>query len=66
MGVFFLREKSETLMHFKFFMKKAENEFQRRIKCLRTNNRGYFISKEFQEFSEEHGIRRQFTYHGTS
>ena len=33
----------------------------RRIKCLRFDREGEFISKEFNEYCEKHGIRRQFS-----
>jgi transposase InsO family protein len=31
-----------------------------KIKCLRSDNRGEFNSKEFMEYFNSHGIKRQF------
>ena len=38
----------------------VENERSMKIKCLRSDNGGEFISNEFNEFYEGHGIKRQF------
>ena len=39
----------------------AEKERNRFIKVLRSNRGGEYMSKEFMEFCQYHGIKRQFT-----
>ena len=39
----------------------VENEVEMKIKCLRLDNGGEFISKEFYNYCEENGIRRHFS-----
>jgi transposase InsO family protein len=39
----------------------VENEMDSKIKCLRSENRGEFTSKEFMDFYSKHGIKRQFS-----
>ena len=39
----------------------VENETYMKIKCLRSDNGGEFTSNGFNEFSEIHGIKRQFS-----
>ena len=38
----------------------VENQFGRKLKCLRTDNGGEFKSEEFVKFCRERGIRREF------
>jgi transposase InsO family protein len=39
----------------------VENEMDSRIKCLRSDNGGEFTSKEFMDYCNNHGIKRQFS-----
>ncbi|GKV32209.1 hypothetical protein SLEP1_g40826 [Rubroshorea leprosula] len=57
--VYFLQTKSETLAAFKNFKVLAENEVGRSVKVLRTDRGGEFNSKEFADFCESNGIKRQ-------
>ncbi|GKV33525.1 hypothetical protein SLEP1_g42028 [Rubroshorea leprosula] len=59
--VYFLQTKSEALAAFKNFKVLAENEVGRSVKVLRTDRGGEFNSKEFANFCESNGIKRQLT-----
>ncbi|GAA0170740.1 hypothetical protein LIER_24938 [Lithospermum erythrorhizon] len=57
--IYLLINKSEAWSHFKFFKSMVEKETEELIKCLRTL--GEFTSTDFNEYCDEHGIKRQFT-----
>jgi Reverse transcriptase (RNA-dependent DNA polymerase)/gag-polypeptide of LTR copia-type/Integrase core domain/GAG-pre-integrase domain len=59
--VYFLKEKSEAYEVFKKFKAMAENQCDCKIKILRSDRGGEFISNKFIKFCEENGIRRQLT-----
>jgi hypothetical protein len=59
-AVFFLKKKSEAFENFKIYKEMVENEMDSRIKCLRSDNGGEFTSKEFMDYCNNHGIKRQF------
>jgi transposase InsO family protein len=56
-----LAVKSDTLAAIKKFQAKVEVETGRRLRVLRTDNRGEFTSVAFEEYCIEHGIERQKT-----
>jgi transposase InsO family protein len=60
-AVCFLKNKSEAFENFKIYKEMVENEMDSRIKCLRLYNGGKFISKEFMDYCNSHGIKRQFS-----
>jgi transposase InsO family protein len=60
-AVFFLKNKSEAFENFKIYKEMVENEMDSRIKCLRSDNGGEFTSKEFMDYCNNHGIKRQFS-----
>jgi transposase InsO family protein len=58
--VCFLRIKSEAFENFKVYKEMDENEMDSKIKCLRYDNGGEFTSKEFMDYYNKYGIKRQF------
>eukprot|EP00253_Pinus_taeda_P035014 PITA_35014 len=56
-----LKHKDEAFEKFKVFKALVENELDLKFKCLRSDRGGEFISDEFFEFCEKHGIKRQFS-----
>eukprot|EP00253_Pinus_taeda_P021733 PITA_21733 len=54
-----LKHKDEEFEKFKAFKSLVENESDRKIKCLRFDRGGEFISNGFFDFCEQHGIKRQ-------
>eukprot|EP00253_Pinus_taeda_P034023 PITA_34023 len=59
--IYFHKKKSEVFDRFKEFKALVENQTEKKIKVLRTDNGGEFCSKEFEEFCKECGIARQKT-----
>jgi transposase InsO family protein len=39
----------------------VENEMDSKIKCLRYDNGGEFTSKEYMDYRNSHGIKRQLS-----
>ena len=46
-------------------MARVEKEIGKKLKCLRSDRGGEFISNEFNNFFIENGIKRQVSAHGT-
>jgi transposase InsO family protein len=59
--IYFLRNKSEVFDKFKEFKALVENQTEKKIKVLRTDNGGEFCRNEFEEFCKKCGISRQKT-----
>ncbi|CAA7020014.1 unnamed protein product [Microthlaspi erraticum] len=59
--VYFVKEKSEVFSKFQEFKVTVEGELGRKIKTLRTDNGGEFMSNEFLSFCRKHGIKREFS-----
>ncbi|KAG6437849.1 hypothetical protein SASPL_102779 [Salvia splendens] len=57
----FLKEKSEALSKFMEFRDAVEKEFGKKIKCLRSDNGGEYMSDAFFKYCEDNGIQRQMT-----
>jgi transposase InsO family protein len=60
-AICFLKNKLEAFENFKIYKEMVENEMDSRIKCLRLDNGGEFTSKEFMDYCNNHGIKRQFS-----
>ena len=58
--VFFLRDKSEVHGFFKRFAKSAQNEFDVKIKRVRSDNGTEFKNTNIEEFLDEEGIKHEF------
>lgn len=56
-----LKNKSDIFEAFKTFKAAAERETGKRIKVLRTDNGGEYLSADFSNFLEREGIRHQLT-----
>eukprot|EP00253_Pinus_taeda_P004235 PITA_04235 len=56
--IYFLKKKSEVFDRFKEFKALVENQTEKKIKVLRTDNGGEFRRKEFEEFCKKCGIAR--------
>jgi transposase InsO family protein len=59
--VYFLNHKSDLLTAFKQYKALVENQSHKRIKVLRTDNGGEYISHQMQSFLKENGIEWQPT-----
>jgi transposase InsO family protein len=59
--VSFLKEKDEVFEKFKIFKALTETQIGKRLKAVRSNRGGYFMSRDFKEFCDEHGIKREYT-----
>ena len=59
--IYFLRNKSQVFDKFKEFKALVENQKEKKIKVLRTDNGCEFYGNEFEEFCKKCGIARQKT-----
>nr|GEZ61900.1 retrovirus-related Pol polyprotein from transposon TNT 1-94 [Tanacetum cinerariifolium] len=59
--VYFLKEKSQAFEAFKSFKAMVEKEKGLKIKSMRSDRVGEFLSKEFNKFCEDNRIRRFLT-----
>ena len=59
--MYFMKEKSDVFEHFKTFKAVVETETSLKVKCLRSDGGGEYLSNEFSNFLKSHGIKRQFT-----
>jgi transposase InsO family protein len=59
--VLFLQDKSETQVTLKRFLKRAQNEFELKVKNIRSDNGSEFKNLQVEEFLEEEGIKHEFS-----
>lgn len=59
--VYPIKRKADVFEVFKSYKARLELESGRKIKCLRSDNGGEYTGKEFMEFCQHAGIKRQFT-----
>ena len=58
MTVMYLKEKSKAFEKFKWYLAREKKEIRKKLKCLRLDRGGEFISNEFNEFYIKIGIMR--------
>ena len=54
--VYLLNTKDEALHYFKFYKAEVENQFEKKIKRVRSDRGGEYFSNDFDLFYAEHGI----------
>jgi transposase InsO family protein len=59
--VAFLKEKAEAFENLKKFKALTENQIGKRLKVVRSDRGGEFMSSDFKEFCDKHGIKREYT-----
>jgi hypothetical protein len=59
--VYFLQSKGEAFRSFKVFKAFVEKQSEKKLKVLRTDRGGEFLSKEFINFCENEGIHHELT-----
>jgi transposase InsO family protein len=59
--VFFLQDKSKTQSTLKCFLRRAQNEFELKIKKIRSDNGSKFTNLQVEEYLEEEGIKYEFS-----
>jgi hypothetical protein len=64
--VFFLQDKSETQGTLKRFLRRAQNEFELKVKKIRSDNVSEFKNLQVEEYLEEEGIKHEFSAPYTS
>ena len=62
---YFIKNKYEVLGKFKEYLKVSESFTGKKLKRLRSDNGGEYISKEFNEFCKQQGIIQEPTIPGT-
>jgi transposase InsO family protein len=63
--VSFLREKYDVFDKFKMFKVLAKNQTGRKLKAIRSDKGGEFMSRYFKELCDRHEIKREYTIPGT-
>jgi transposase InsO family protein len=61
----FLKEKAEAFEKFKILKALTKNQIGKRLQAVRSDRGGEFMSSDFKEFCDKHGIKREYTIPGT-
>ena len=56
-----MQKKDQTLLRFCEFKALAEKESGNKIKALRSDNGGEYVSQQFKDFYAAEGIKRELT-----
>lgn len=59
--VYFLKQKSEVFEKFKEWKALVENQTNKKLKVIRSDNGGEFVNLSFQNFMKQNGIRHETT-----
>ena len=59
--VYFMKNKFDVFMTFKKWKSQVDLESSYKVKCLRSDNGGKYVSHEFKNFCSEQGIRMDKT-----
>ena len=59
--VYSIRRKDQVLSIFQRFVALVETQTGKKVKCLRSDNGGEYVSKAFQDFCDTKGIKRELT-----
>jgi hypothetical protein len=58
--VLFLHDKSHTCDIFKTFVRRSKNEFELKLKKVRSDNGSEFKNTNVEEFCDDKGIKQEF------
>ncbi len=58
-SIFFLKNKSETFEHFKYFVLRLEKETSNSVNIFRSDNGGEYTGKEFEQWIKSKSIRHE-------
>jgi transposase InsO family protein len=59
--LFFLKDKSKTQEVLKKFLKRTQNEFDAKVKKIRSDNNTEFKNTQVEDFLDEEGIKHEFS-----
>ena len=57
----FLKKKSEAFQAFKDYRTLVENQKEKKVKCLLSDNGTEYLNREFDEYMKKYGIQRRLT-----
>jgi transposase InsO family protein len=58
--IFFLHDKSEIQEVLKKFLKRAQNEFDAKVKKIRSDNGSEFKNTQIEDYPDQEGIKHEF------